>query len=104
MSKPIPHPSVWGPHFWYVIHTYSDTYPEQPNVVDVEVASQFIKILPFLLPCNECAKHAFDYIKPFVEDEQMLKNIVKNKESLSSFFHNFHNTVNIRTGKPVFHK
>ena len=26
-------PSVWGPHYWFFLHTISMTYPYHPNAV-----------------------------------------------------------------------
>ena len=26
-------PKVWGPHYWFVLHTIANTYPLSPNDV-----------------------------------------------------------------------
>lgn len=26
-------PDIWGPHFWFVLHTMAMTYPHHPNDV-----------------------------------------------------------------------
>ena len=26
-------PSVWGPHYWFFLHTIAESYPENPNKV-----------------------------------------------------------------------
>lgn len=88
---------IWGPHYWFVIHTYAETYPDEPTQLDKDVATSFIKILPFILPCEECSKHSHEYIKYFYNN---IPNIVANKSSLKNFFYIFHDAVNQKLGKP----
>lgn len=90
-------PSVWGPHYWFVIHTYADSYPESPSQLDIEVATSFIKNIPFILPCSECSKHAHDYIKRYYKH---LNVITSSNKHLVHFFKSFHDDVNERLGKP----
>jgi len=26
-------PDVWGPHYWFFLHTIAHSYPESPNAV-----------------------------------------------------------------------
>jgi hypothetical protein len=48
-----------------------------------------------MVPCERCADHATAYI----ESRDDLDEVVKNKDSLFSFFVEFHNFVNERLGK-----
>jgi hypothetical protein len=92
--------SKWGPHYWYMIHNFSATYPEFPSDIDLEIAKIFLKILPFLLPCGECSKHCFNYIKQL--DERKVSIIINSKKEFFKFFYDMHNFVNMRLNKPVY--
>lgn len=93
-------PRVWGPHYWYVIHSYAETFPENPSELDKDIASNFIKFIPFLLPCESCSQDAFLYIKNNYDNIPL---IVKNKKNLVHFFKTFHDDVNKKLGKPSFY-
>ena len=55
----------------------------------------FIMGIPVMVPCEKCADHATAYI----ESRSDLDQVVKNRDSLFSFFVDFHNFVNERLGK-----
>ncbi|QIH04900.1 sulfhydry1 oxidase Erv1 like protein [Dasineura jujubifolia toursvirus 2a] len=93
-------PAIWGPHYWYVIHTFANSYPNNPNPIEKEVATNFIKILPFILPCADCSRHAYIYIKTFYN---VIPAIVANKSNIVEFFRTFHNNVNERLNKPRYY-
>lgn len=99
-TRPVP-PDEWGPHYWYVIHTYAEVYPENPDALDKEVAGNFIKSIPFILPCAECSKHAFEYIK---KNYANLETVLENRTALVHFFRKFHDNVNKTIGKPQLYK
>ena len=40
-------PKVWGPHYWFFLHTLALTYPESPNEVIKKNFMIFIKIYYF---------------------------------------------------------
>lgn len=92
-------PEKWGPHFWYVFHNYAFHYRNNPSDVEKEVARNLIKGIPFLLPCDNCSKHAFFYIKQHFE---VIENAILSKENLIKFFSDFHNSVNARLKKPNY--
>lgn len=64
--------TVWGPHFWFVIHTVMANYPEKPSTLDQEIMDGFIKSIPFLLPCDECYRSTFSFIKKHLDDIPVL--------------------------------
>lgn len=84
--------NIWGPHYWFVIHNFSATYPDIPSKIDIEIAKLFIKILPFLLPCGECSSHCFQYIKNI--NQKKADEIVSSRYNLFNFFYELHNNVN----------
>lgn len=88
-------PRIWGPSYWTTFHYISATYEDKPNRNLQRTMKTFIQSIPVLLPCKECQDHAFDYVKNVDLDK-----VVDNRTNLFTFFHNFHNSVNQRLGKP----
>lgn len=91
-------PEVWGPAFWFSLHNGSLRYPENPSPLWKERMKYFILGIPVMLPCEKCADHATSYI----ESHKNLDSVVKDKDSLFSFFCEFHNFVNKRLNKKEF--
>lgn len=87
----------WGYYYWAMFHKYSFTYPINPSPTVKIVAKEFIKSIPFLIPCsNPCADHAYLFISSrFFQ----MDSIVSSRFSISTFFVDFHNYVNINLGK-----
>ena len=46
-------PKVWGPHYWFVLHTIALTYPITPNDVCKKKYYDFIHNLPLFLPIGQ---------------------------------------------------
>ena len=46
-------PKVWGPHYWFFLHTLAMTYPHHPNSVTKKKYYEFIQNLPLFLPVEE---------------------------------------------------
>ena len=45
-------PEVWGPFYWFVLHTIALTYPANPNEVIKKKYYDFIHNLPLFLPVS----------------------------------------------------
>jgi hypothetical protein len=43
-------PKVWGPHYWFFLHTLAMTYPHHPNAVTKKKYYEFVQNLPLFLP------------------------------------------------------
>lgn len=87
-------PAIWGPTFWNTFHTVAATYEPRPSKSTQRAMKQFVGLIPTLLPCTTCRDHAFAYIGAANLDYAVLS-----RESLFSFFVDFHNSVNARLGK-----
>ena len=46
-------PNIWGPHYWFVLHTIALTYPHTPNEVMRKKYYDLIQNLPLFLPVEE---------------------------------------------------
>lgn len=91
-------PKVWGPSLWLFLHissvNYTPTTPEK-----IEMCVEFVKSLPYMLPCDNCSEHAKQYVK---ENSEKLVEICSSRERLFNFYVDMHNYVNARHGKRVF--
>ena len=43
-------PTVWGPHYWFMLHTTALTYPIHPNATTKKKYYDFIYNLPLFIP------------------------------------------------------
>jgi hypothetical protein len=90
-------PKVWGPAFWFSLHTSAAYYPEDASPLVRERMKQRILAIPYEIPCKSCMTHASSFIE---EKRDKLDEIVSNRHSLGKFYVEFHNKVNKRFGKP----
>lgn len=91
-------PNVWGPKFWFSIHNGAAHYPVDPAPIVQERTKNFIKGLPYMLPCEKCQYHAIAYIE---SRKHELEDICSSREKLFDFYTDMHNHVNQRYGKPT---
>ena len=50
MSSVYLDPKIWGPHYWFFIHTVAMTYPIRPNAITKKKYYEFIQNLPLFIP------------------------------------------------------
>ena len=43
-------PTIWGPHYWFFLHTISHTYPLYPNEVTKKKYYDLIQNMPLFIP------------------------------------------------------
>lgn len=89
-------PSVWGPHFWFVLHLVSFHYPDPPNTFDKESFKSFYHSVKEILPCAKCRKHYKTYLSQYPIEPNLDRRI-----DLIRWVIQIHNFVNVRLGKPV---
>jgi hypothetical protein len=85
-------PRVFGPDMWVTLHRISVNYPKNPNKNTRKNAINFIKSLPYMIPCTHCGCHFTKYIK-----SNNLNNVCKTRKNIVSFFVNAHNNVSRHT-------
>ena len=57
---------VWGPHYWFMIHTIAISYPLRPNAVTKKKYYDFIQNLPLFIPIESIDnKLAVNHFLPF---------------------------------------
>jgi hypothetical protein len=90
-------PKIWGPAFWYSLHTSAAFYPEAPSPIVRERMKYRILAIPYEIPCHACRSHAIAFIE---KHANQLEDIVSSKHKLGKFYVDFHNQVNRRYNKP----
>ena len=87
--------SVWGPPLWHVLHTISFNYPVEPTKKQMEDYYNFYANLKNILPCRYCRENLANNLKKI----PLTKKVMKNRDSLSRWVYNLHETVNTMLGK-----
>ena len=88
-------PKVWGPHYWFFIHTIAMTYPHHPNAVTKKKYYEFIQNLPLFLPV---AKISSEFSK--LLDKYPITPYLDSRDSFISWTHFIHNKINQKLEKP----
>lgn len=89
-------PDVWGPHFWFFLHTIAISYPERPNDVTKKKYYEFIMNLPLFIPVESIGN---DFSK--LLDKYPVSAYLDSRDSLVRWFHFIHNKINQKLEKPV---
>lgn len=87
--------TVWGPPMWHVLHTISFNYPLKPTNQQKKFYYNFYSNLENILPCKYCR----DNLKKNLKNLPLNIDVFKNRESLSRFVYDLHETVNHMLGK-----
>ena len=89
-------PKVWGPKFWFFLHTISLTYPNYPNTITKKKYYEFIQNLPLFLPIEEIATNFSKLL-----DQFPIQPYLDNKESFIKWVWFIHNKINEKLEKPM---
>lgn len=89
-------PNVWGPKFWFSLHSVSFTYPFYPDEADKQRYKIFFEMLEYVLPCVVCRVNYAKNIK-----QHPIDNHLKDRKTLAHWVIDIHNMVNTENGKPA---
>jgi len=89
-------PKVWGPHYWFFLHTLAMTYPHHPNTVTKKKYYEFIQNLPLFLPVEEISGEFSKLI-----DKYPITPYLDNRDSFVRWMHFIHNKINEKLEKPI---
>ena len=90
-------PDVWGPHYWFFLHTVSRTYPEYPNDVTKRKYYDLIQNMPLFLPDIEMGNNFASYL-----DKYPVTPYLDNRDSFIRWMIFIHNKMNNLLGKEEF--
>lgn len=88
-------PAVWGPHFWFVLHTMALTYPKRPNDVVKKKYYDFFQNLPLFLPVAEIGNNFSALL-----DKYPLTPYLDSQPSMVKWVHFIHNKINVALNLP----
>lgn len=88
-------PAVWGPHYWFVLHTIALTYPEWPTDVAKKKYYDFIQNLPLFLPQSESGGGLAAFL-----DRYPPTPYLDSRDSFRRWVHFLHNKINTAMGRP----
>jgi len=87
--------TVWGPHFWFFLHTIAMAYPHHPNSVSKKKYYELIMNIPLFIPIETMGN---DFSK--LLDEYPVTAYLDSRDSLIRWMHFIHNKINEKLEKP----
>mgnify|MGYP001162804812 FL=1 len=88
--------AFWGTPTWIFLHTFAEKINESFFINNRIKVMKMVKMICSILPCPVCRRDANEFMK-----KVNLSNL-KNKSDLKMMLFYFHNTVNVKLGKPNF--
>jgi hypothetical protein len=89
LNKPFLNPKVWGPHYWFTLHTIALTYPEKPNETVKKEYYDFIQNLPLFIPIENMGNFFSNLL-----DTYPVTPYLDSRESFIKWMYFIHNRVN----------
>ena len=87
---------IWGPHYWFVLHTITLQYPTMPNETTKKKYYDFIQNIPLFIPDPEMGNKFSEYL-----DKYPVTPYLDSRESFIKWMNFIHNKINITLGKPI---
>jgi len=87
-------PKVWGPHYWFFLHTISMSYPLRPNSVTKKKYYEFIQNLPLFIPVESISS---DFSK--LLDQYPISPYLDSRDSFIRWVWFIHNKINEKLEK-----
>lgn len=89
-------PKIWGPHYWFFLHTIAMSYPERPNAVTKKKYYDFIQNIPLFIPVESMSSEFSKLL-----DQYPVQPYLDNKESFIRWLWFIHNKINTKLEKPL---
>ena len=89
--------TIWGPPFWFILHTISFNYPDKPKYIEKQQTLMFFESLKNILPCMICKEHYKKFMK-----QNPISPYLDNKKSLINWVLELHNHANVITGEKIW--
>jgi len=89
-------PVVWGPHYWFVLHTIASNYPKNPTSVQKKIHYRFVHNLHEFLPHRESANRFSSLLAEFP-----VAPYLDTRDDFVRWMHMIHNKINASLKKPA---
>jgi len=86
-------PKIWGPHYWFVLHTIALTYPVKANETVRKKYYDFIENLPIFIPIENIGNYFSKLL-----DKYPVTPYLDSRESFIKWVYFIHNEVNKELG------
>lgn len=87
-------PTVWGPHYWFFLHTIAHAYPETPNAVTKRKYYDLIQNMPIFIPDPGSSDQFAAML-----DRYPVTPYLDNRDSFMRWVHFIHNKFNVLLGR-----
>jgi hypothetical protein len=87
--------SVWGPHYWFFLHTVAMTYPHRPNTMTKKKYYDFIQNIPMFIPIESMASNFSKLL-----DNYPVSPYLDSRDAFIRWMHFIHNKINEKLEKP----
>lgn len=87
-------PAVWGPHYWFFLHTIAEIYPNAPDKSTKRKYYDLFTNMHIFLPVGTMSDRFSKLIQKYP-----ITPYLDNRESLVRWVHFIHNKVNADIGK-----
>ena len=87
-------PTVWGPHYWFFLHTIAHSYPTTPNEVTKRKYYDTIQNMPLFIPVADIGDRFSQLL-----DKYPVSPYLGSRESFVRWVHFIHNKMNVLLGK-----
>jgi hypothetical protein len=85
---------VWGPHYWFFLHTVTLSYPLHPNETTKRKYYDLIQNMPLFIPDPEIANYFCELL-----DRHPVQPYLDKRDSFVRWMIFMHNHVNAKLGK-----
>jgi len=89
-------PVVWGPHYWFVLHTIASNYPKTPTSIQKKIHYRLIHNFHEFIPHRESANRFSALL-----DANPVAPYLDTRDDLVRWMHMIHNHVNAALEKPA---
>ena len=79
-------PTVWGPHYWFFMHTIAHSYPTHPNEVTKRKYYDTIQNMPLFIPVADVGDRFSQLL-----DKYPVSPYLGSRESFVRWVHFIHN-------------
>jgi hypothetical protein len=87
--------NIWGPHYWFFLHTISESYPTSPNQVTKRKYYDLIQNFPLFIPDPEMGNVFSKFL-----DKYPVTPYLDTRDSFVRWVHFIHNKFNVYIDKP----
>jgi len=88
-------PKIWGPHYWFVLHTIALNYPLHPNETSKKKYYDFIQNLSLFIPISDMG-NAFNALL----DKYPVTPYLDSRDSFIKWMYFIHNQINVSLNIP----